>query len=169
MRQRIDRWDARVNGLAMWVGWTTRTRTAVLRRLGVGIGDFTLVQPCTIGSRRVTIGTASYIGPGCLLDGTDAIRIGDRVGLGPGVMLLTGSHDASDPALRAGEHRNGPVVVEDGAWIGARAVVLPGVTIGTGCVIAAGAVVTSDCAPHGLYAGVPATRRKDLSTEPVAP
>ena len=30
------------------------------------------------------------------------------------------------------------------------------------CVIAAGAVVTRDCAPHGLYRGIPARRVRDL-------
>jgi maltose O-acetyltransferase len=41
--------------------------------------------------------------------------------------------------------------------------VLDGVTIGAGCVIAAGAVVTRDCEPDGLYAGVPAVRKRDLT------
>jgi maltose O-acetyltransferase len=39
---------------------------------------------------------------------------------------------------------------------------LPGVTVGDGCVIAAGSVVTGDCEPHGVYAGVPAKRVRDL-------
>jgi len=32
-------------------------------------------------------------------------------------------------------------------------------------VIAAGAVVVHDCAPHGVYAGVPARRIRDLDAE----
>lgn len=43
-----------------------------------------------------------------------------------------------------------------------RAMLLPGVTVGKGCVVAAGAVVAADCAPNGLYGGVPARRIKDL-------
>ena len=50
----------------------------------------------------------------------------------------------------------------DGCWICAGCTILPGVTIGEGCVIAAGSVVNKDCAPDGLYAGVPAKRIKDL-------
>ncbi|WP_408003863.1 LbetaH domain-containing protein [Puerhibacterium puerhi] len=45
---------------------------------------------------------------------------------------------------------------------------MPGVTIGRGCIIAAGSVVTSDCQPDGLYAGVPAARKKDLAALVVA-
>lgn len=58
-----------------------------------------------------------------------------------------------------------PITVGDGCWIGARAVILPGVTIGDGCVIAAGAVVSKDCAPNGMYAGVPARRIRELPTK----
>jgi maltose O-acetyltransferase len=54
------------------------------------------------------------------------------------------------------------VSVGNGSWLGTGVTVLPGVTIGEGCVIAAGAVVTADCAPDGLYAGVPARRIRDL-------
>jgi acetyltransferase-like isoleucine patch superfamily enzyme len=45
-------------------------------------------------------------------------------------------------------------------------VVLPGVEIGAGCVIAAGSVVVKNTEPDGLYAGVPATRKKELDDNP---
>jgi maltose O-acetyltransferase len=41
-------------------------------------------------------------------------------------------------------------------------IIMPGVTVGNGCIIASGALVNKDCAPNGLYAGVPAIRIKDL-------
>jgi acetyltransferase-like isoleucine patch superfamily enzyme len=41
-------------------------------------------------------------------------------------------------------------------------VIMPGVSIERGVVIAAGAVVTRSCAAHGLYAGVPARRIREL-------
>jgi acetyltransferase-like isoleucine patch superfamily enzyme len=48
-----------------------------------------------------------------------------------------------------------PIVLEDGAWIGAGAIVLPGVRVGRGAVIAAGAVVTKDVEPYSIVGGVP--------------
>ena len=42
--------------------------------------------------------------------------------------------------------------------------VLPGVTIGDDVIVAAGAVVAADCAPGGVYAGVPARRIRDTDT-----
>ena len=49
-----------------------------------------------------------------------------------------------------------PVVIENYAWIGMRAMILPGVTIGEGAVVAAGAVVSRDVAPYTVVGGVPA-------------
>jgi maltose O-acetyltransferase len=158
-------WHLAVNGVAMWPVWTTRQRAAWLRLCGLRIGTGTLVQPCHLGSPRLSIGEWSYVGPGCVVDGRAEVRIGSRVALGDQVLLVTSTHDHSDPTLRAGTPGGLPVVVEDGAWLGARVTVLPGVRVGTGCVVAAGAVVHRDCAPHGLYAGVPARRVKDLPTE----
>ena len=48
------------------------------------------------------------------------------------------------------------IMVEEGAWIGARSVVLPGAVIERNCIIAAGAVVRGRCLAGGSYGGVPA-------------
>lgn len=50
------------------------------------------------------------------------------------------------------------VVIEEGCWIGTRAIILKGVTIGRGSVIGAGAVVTKDVPPYSIYVGVPSSR-----------
>ncbi|MFP7761491.1 acyltransferase [Marisediminicola sp. LYQ85] len=57
-----------------------------------------------------------------------------------------------------------PVTIGDGAWVGARAIILPGVTIGSGCVIAAGSIVRADCAPNTMWAGIPAALKRRLDT-----
>ena len=49
-----------------------------------------------------------------------------------------------------------PIVVDDGAWVATRAVVLRGVRIGREAVVAANSVVTRDVAPYDIVAGVPA-------------
>ena len=54
------------------------------------------------------------------------------------------------------------MVIGDGCWIGARALLLPGTTVGSGSVVAAGAVVRGACEPNSLYAGVPAARIRAL-------
>ena len=49
--------------------------------------------------------------------------------------------------------KTAPIVVGDGAWIGARCTILPGVTIGAGAVIGANMVIESDVPPHTLLMG----------------
>jgi acetyltransferase-like isoleucine patch superfamily enzyme len=48
------------------------------------------------------------------------------------------------------------ITIEDGVWIGARAIILPGVRIGTGAAVGAGSVVIADVPPHAVVAGNPA-------------
>nr|WP_246298615.1 DapH/DapD/GlmU-related protein [Nocardioides panaciterrulae] len=79
------------------------------------------------------------------------------------VLFCTATHEIGPASRRAGEQVKADITVGDGVWIGAGAQVMPGVTIGDGCVIAAGTVVVRDCAPHGMYAGVPARRVRDLA------
>jgi acetyltransferase-like isoleucine patch superfamily enzyme len=49
-----------------------------------------------------------------------------------------------------------PIVIEDGAWIGAGAIILKGVRIGAGARVGAGAVVTRDIPPGCTVEGNPA-------------
>lgn len=57
-----------------------------------------------------------------------------------------------------------PLVIGEGAWIGARAIVMPGVkTIGRHSIIAAGAVVTRPVPADTVVAGVPARAIRTLA------
>jgi acetyltransferase-like isoleucine patch superfamily enzyme len=81
------------------------------------------------------------------------IVIGNHVVTGHRVEFYTSDHDPDDPAFA---RRDAPILIEDRAWIGSRAIVLKGVTIGRGAVVAAGAVVTQDVPPFTIVAGNPA-------------
>jgi acetyltransferase-like isoleucine patch superfamily enzyme len=59
------------------------------------------------------------------------------------------------PIMQQGISARG-ITVEDGAWIGAGAIVVDGVRVGARAVVGAGAVVTRDVPPRTLAAGVPA-------------
>jgi len=58
-----------------------------------------------------------------------------------------------------------PVVIKDGAWLGANVTVMPGVTIGRGALVGAGAVVTHDVLDNTCVVGVPARAIRQLPTE----
>jgi maltose O-acetyltransferase len=105
------------------------------------------------------IGYGSGCTIGCVFDNLAPITIGRNVYIGDEVMRLTSAHERGGTAGKAAGARVGrPIRVEDGAWIGACAMIMPGVTVGAGCTVAAGAVVTRDRMPGGTYAGIPPAR-----------
>jgi acetyltransferase-like isoleucine patch superfamily enzyme len=120
------------------------------RELEMNVGATIAEAGSRIG-QRVWIGGGSYL---------DLVEVGDDVLIGPGVTVLAlgGAHHRLD-----GEHlavrRNGnnpllPTRIGDGAWIGARAVVLQ--HVGRGAVVGAGAVVVAPVADFAIVAGNPA-------------
>jgi maltose O-acetyltransferase len=111
---------------------------------------------------RVQVGPQAMIAQDVFLHDHAQITIGSNAWIGPRCTILTQTHEVGDADQRAGRTIDKPVAIGAGCWLGGAVTVLPGVTIGSGCVIAAGAVVTKDCEPNGLYAGVPATRRREL-------
>ena len=99
------------------------------------------------------IGKSSTINERCRLDNRGGLTIGENVSVSAETCILTADHDPHDPTFAG---RNRPVVVEDYAFIGTRALILPGITIGRGAVIGAGAVVTKDVPSLAIVAGSPA-------------
>lgn len=136
----------------------------------VSIGAGTIVRHFASITRGAVLGRDCRVSPFAMLDGSiygdrvivsagvacgAGFKVGDDVFLGPGVCLANdqwpfASKDGyDDEALRSGERF--AVIVEDGAAIGAGAVILPGVRIGAGAVVAAGAVVERDVPPGAVY------------------
>lgn len=107
---------------------------------------------------RLTLGRESGVGDHCLVDLTDDLEIGNFVSIGPYSVIYTHDHDyrnGEDAAWKT-PLKLGSVVIEDGVWIGARAIILAGVTIGKRAVVAAGAVVTKNVPAGVTVMGVPA-------------
>jgi acetyltransferase-like isoleucine patch superfamily enzyme len=117
----------------------------------------------------ISIGARSLIGEACILRGQGGVTIGDDVYLAPLVQMLAVNHvyeDTTQPISQQGITAQG-IVVEDGAWIGAGAIILDGIRIGRNAVIGAGSVVTHDVPPCTLVAGNPARMIRDLRVEPL--
>lgn len=104
------------------------------------------------------IGDETWIGQQSFLHSAGGIEIGARVGIGPGVRIITSAHAEAGremPILNA-PIELAPVVIEDDCDLGVGATILPGVRIGRGAQIGAGAVVTEDVPPYSVAMGVPA-------------
>lgn len=107
---------------------------------------------------ELVIGDQTFIGQQVFMHAGGGIRIGVKVGIGPGVKILTSQHGDGGRALPVLDApiEFAPVVIEDGADIGVGAIVLPGITIGRGAVVGAGAVVTRNVPDYAVVAGSPA-------------
>ena len=91
----------------------------------------------------------------------DNTRIGNDVFIGPNVSFCNDkwprSKEIPDMYL--------PTIIEDGASIGAGAVILPGVTVGSNAMVGAGAVVTKNVARNSTVIGNPS---KEIRHKPKA-
>lgn len=107
----------------------------------------------------MTIGSGTWIGQQCFIHSAGGIEIGEDVGIGPGVKILTSQHQLQDPSapIMHQELEFKLVRIGKGCDIGANAVILPGVTLGDYCQVGAGAVVTKSFPAHSIVTGVPAS------------
>jgi maltose O-acetyltransferase len=148
-----------------------RVRSSVYRACGLQIGPQTMLYgrlPLRSSKRAVQhlkIGARCVIYEPASIDCADSVTIGDQVTLGPGVSLITATHEMHCAAMRAGALQTAPIVIGDGVWLCLGVIVLPGVTIGAGSVIAAGSVVTKDVPENSLFGGIPARRIRTIGPE----
>ena len=79
-------------------------------------------------------------------------------------MIWTLHHEKNSPQFEAIGKK---VVIDDYAWICARAIILPGIKIGKGAIVGAGCVVSKNVDDYEIVAGNPQRiigyRSKDLS------
>lgn len=134
-------------------------KRALLRFAGANVADD--VRVCSSArfqsGGEVTIGAGTWIGPEVLVVGGEAdVAIGMHVDIGPRVTLVTGTHEISADGRSAGPGYSKPIVLGDGCWIGAGAIVLGGVSVGERAIVAAGAVVHRDVPAGATVGGVPA-------------
>ena len=91
------------------------------------------------------------------------IYIGDKVMIGPNVIIATANHPIN-PELRArGLQYNKDVHIGQNTWIGANTVIVPGIHIGKNTVIGAGSDVTKDIPDYVVAVGNPCRVLRQVS------
>ncbi len=107
---------------------------------------------------RLIIGDYVWIGEGVWIDNLECVTIGSNCCISQGAYLCTGNHDWTDPRFSTITR---PIVIEDGVWVGACAIVLPGVTMASHSIVAAGSVLCNDTQAYMIYQGNPAVAIKE--------
>jgi acetyltransferase-like isoleucine patch superfamily enzyme len=131
-----------------------------------------------LATSRVSIGKNTLVGPNTIIDCVSKVTIGDNVLISYECVFSDSDNHSLSYSKRKDDLENwrlgrqdwtdvnmAPILVNRGAWIGARAIILKGVTIGEGAVVGMGSVVTRDVPPFTVVAGNPAKEIRKLPEE----
>lgn len=130
-------------------------RNFVLSMFGAKIGSGSIVySTCKIWAPwNLEIGQRTCIGPYVIVYNPGKITLKNKVAISQYAYLCTATHDYTS-SKHTLYWKN--IVIDDYAWVAARAFISPGVHIGERAVIGACAVLTKDAEAWGVYAGNPA-------------
>jgi putative colanic acid biosynthesis acetyltransferase WcaF len=140
-------------------------RVLILRAFGARISSGVVIKPHVRVKFpwRLSIGAHSWIGEDVWIDNLAQVSIGTQCCISQGAYLCTGSHNWSKEAF---DLITKPIIIEDGAWICAKATVGPGVRVREGAVLELGSVATHDLDPwscHSTLNTEPMKRRRKLN------
>jgi putative colanic acid biosynthesis acetyltransferase WcaF len=142
---------------------------ALLRAFGARIGTGAYIKP---GVKvkfpwYLSVGDHCWLGEDVWIDNLAPVTIGSHVCISQGAYLCTGNHDWSSPNMKLFRK---PITLQDGSWVGARAIVGPGTVVGVGAIVTAGSVVTKNVPAGQIWTGNPAryTRDRIVGAKPPA-
>jgi acetyltransferase-like isoleucine patch superfamily enzyme len=90
---------------------------------------------------QLHIGSRVCFNRNCIVACLHKIVIGDRCLFGPGICVYDHDHAYTADGVLPAEFKRSEIIIEEGCWIGAGAIILRGTHIGKNSVIEAGTVV----------------------------
>ena len=138
-----------------WLFPLNKIKLLILNKFGIEIeiGNFFKPKVAVIYIWKLVMGFNSWIGENVWIDNLVQVNNGNNVCISRGAMLLTGNHNYKKSSF---DLITGEIILEDGVWIGAKAIVCPGVKCGSHSILTVGSVATKDLEPYGIYQGNPA-------------
>lgn len=144
-----------------------KRRGYILRAMLKSSGKYLHIEPpfyCDYGV-NITVGDNFYANVGCVIIDDCEVNIGNNVFLGPRVILTTATSPIDKDVRNTNLEYGLPINIGNDVFIGAGAIINPGVTIHDDVVVGSGSVVTHDLESHGIYAGNPAQKIRDITDE----
>ncbi|WP_341221446.1 WcaF family extracellular polysaccharide biosynthesis acetyltransferase [Polaribacter atrinae] len=139
------------------IPWPQVIKKNILKCFGGKIGENVLFKP-NVNIKYpwfLEIGNNVWIGENVWIDNLTNVIISDNVCISQGAMLLCGNHDYKKSSF---DLILGKIVLDEGSWVGAKAVVCPGVTLKSHAILAVGSIATKDLDPYSIYQGNPAIK-----------
>ncbi|MGG9972126.1 WcaF family extracellular polysaccharide biosynthesis acetyltransferase [Ferruginibacter sp. SUN002] len=130
-------------------------KVLLLKLYGAKIGAGVVIKP-SVNIKypwKLSVGNHTWIGEEVWIDNLSDVTIGNNATLSQGALLLTGSHDHTKETF---DFVSFPIVLEDGAWVGAKAVVFGGVTCFTHSILGINSVAETNLQAYTIYKGNPA-------------
>lgn len=139
-------------------------RRSLLRLFGARIGKGVVIKPRVNVKYpwNLSIGDHSWLGEGVWMDNLGKIVIGSNCCISQGALLLCGNHNYLKATF---DLMVGDITLENGVWIGAKALVCPGVTCHSHAVLSAGSTATRNLEAYTIYSGNPATAVRERKIE----
>lgn len=132
----------------------------LLRLFGARVGKKVVIKPGVNIKAPwfLLIGDFVWVGENVWIDNLVKVSIASNVCISQGAMLLTGNHDYSKSSF---DLITKEIVLEEGVWIGAKAVVCPGITCASHSVLTLGSIATTNLDSYGIYQGNPAVKVRE--------
>jgi acetyltransferase-like isoleucine patch superfamily enzyme len=121
----------------------------------LGFGDGSSIYDNSLVIGNVVVGSKTWIGPFCILDGSGGLKVGSNCSISAGVQIYT--HDSVKWSISKGNdpYEINSVSIGDNTYIGPNAVITKGVKIGSHCVIGANSFVNKDIPSNTKAWGTP--------------
>ncbi len=142
--------------ISAWIP-ISRFKVFLLRLFGARYGQRGMIIKPSVNIKypwKLEVGNHTWIGEGVWIDNLADVRIGNNVTLSQGCMILTAGHNHK---LETFDYLPRPVVLEDGVWITAKALVF-GVTCKSHSILGVNSVAEKDLEPYSINKGNPAVK-----------
>lgn len=140
-------------------------KRSLLRLFGAKVGKGVIIKP-RVNIKYpwyLSIGDHVWIGEEVWIDDLGIVSIGSHCCISQGAMLLCGNHDHRSPSFDLIVRG---VTLEEGVWVGARAIVGPGIRAGSHAFLTLGSVTATNLSAYGIYRGNPAEYLRERKIHP---
>jgi putative colanic acid biosynthesis acetyltransferase WcaF len=137
-----------------------KIKADLLRIFGAEVGAGMVIKP-KVNIKypwKLKIGDNVWIGEDVWIDNLAKVTIGDNVCLSQGAMLLCGNHNYKKSSF---DLLLGAITLEEGVWVGAKAIICPGVIAFSHAILTVGSVAIENLEPFFIYQGNPAQKIRE--------